>query len=783
MNKKIHILLIEDNESDLRLVELYLKEAFPANYLLVSTDRLEKALEFLAAGNFDVILSDLALPDSYGIDTFNKVFAASNGAPVIVLTGYGDETFGINAVAQGAGDFLNKNQLDANLLKRSIIYSIERSNLHKELVEHTKQIEESEKKYRSLFEDSKDPIYISTPEGKMLDFNQATLDLFKYTREEMKALNVNDLYYKSEDREKLRKEIEKKGNIKDYEVTLTRKGGSKILAQITASIRKDEKGNTTYHGILRDVTAQRKIDELRRDKEVAEKAALARQEFLSIMSHEIRTPLNAVLGITHLLLEENPLPHQKENLKLLNYSANNLLTLLNNILDYSKVESGKLQMEKISFDFPSLINHVVASFRHNAEEKGLKLYIKSDSSVPQFLVGDPFRLTQVLNNLLHNALKFTRRGEISLRIEMLSHNDKEVEVLFEISDTGIGIENKLLGEIFDSFAQARLSITRQYGGTGLGLYICKQLVNLMGGEITAKSQIGKGSSFSFDLVFGVSSERATTDLDAHDEAHSPLAEKKILLVEDNDTNRMLAKKFISRWGANVDTAINGHEAVEKVKKETYDIVLMDLQMPVMDGFEATEKIRTLGYTSGKLPIVALSAYTSEEDRKHVLGSGMNDFIPKPIDLKELYRKLVINLGLAPSNSSEEIPIPPAEEGILSIEQLLETFPDNEFRLQYLDLLRRDFNDLPLKISEAVNKNDSKLLNVHVHKISPAFERLKERALPEKLNRLKLLLSKETRNDDELSKVTSDIKNICSGISDRIFEMKRRYVQEEAEAHE
>jgi len=308
-------------------------------------------------------------------------------------------------------------------------------------------------------------------------------------------------------------------------------------------------------------------------------------------------------------------------------------------------------------------------------------------------------------------------------------------------------------------------------------------VNLMGGEITAKSQIGKGSSFSFDLVFGVSSERATTDLDAHDEAHSPLAEKKILLVEDNDTNRMLAKKFISRWGANVDTAINGHEAVEKVKKETYDIVLMDLQMPVMDGFEATEKIRTLGYTSGKLPIVALSAYTSEEDRKHVLGSGMNDFIPKPIDLKELYRKLVINLGLAPSNSSEEIPIPPAEEGILSIEQLLETFPDNEFRLQYLDLLRRDFNDLPLKISEAVNKNDSKLLNVHVHKISPAFERLKERALPEKLNRLKLLLSKETRNDDELSKVTSDIKNICSGISDRIFEMKRRYVQEEAEAHE
>jgi PAS domain S-box-containing protein len=777
MNKKIHILLIEDNESDLRLVELYLKEAFPANYMLVTSDRLAKAIEYLSAGNFDVILSDLALPDSYGMNTFNAVLNASKGVPVIVLTGYGDESFGINAVQNGAADFLNKNQLDSNLLRRSILYSIERNILQKELIEHTRQIEESEKKYRSLFEDSKDPIFITTSDGKFIDFNAATNQLFGFSREEMLQLNVQDLYNRPEDREKLRSEIEKNGSIQDFEVTLRKKGGSKILAQITAYIRHREDGTPTYHGIIRDVTAQRKIDELRRDKEVAEKAALARQEFLSIMSHEIRTPLNAVLGITHLLLEENPLPHQKENLKLLNYSANNLLTLLNNILDYSKVESGKLHMEKISFDFPSLINHVVSSFRHNAEEKGLKLYAKIDSGIPQYLVGDPFRLTQVINNLLHNALKFTRRGEISIRVDMLSGDERDVELGFEINDTGIGIETKLLGEIFDSFAQARLSITREYGGTGLGLYICKQLVNLMGGEIHANSRIGKGTSFSFDLVFGVGIKEKSTDLDSHDESHSPLAGKRILLVEDNDTNRMLASKFITRWQAHVDTAINGHEAVERVKKDKYDIILMDLQMPVMDGFEATEKIRALGFSATRLPIVALSAYTADEDRRHVLASGMNDFTSKPIDLKELYHKLIINLGID-SGAEEQIPVPAAEEGILSIEKLLETFPDNEFRIQYLDLLRRDFNDLPLKISEAVNRNDAKLLSVHVHKISPAFPRLHEHVLPEKLFRLKLLLSREKKDFDEIATLSADVKNICSHISDRIFELKRRFVQEE-----
>jgi PAS domain S-box-containing protein len=777
--KKIQILLIEDNESDLRLVELYLKEAFPGNYEISTADKVGTAQEHLNSKKFDVILSDLALPDSYGMDTFNKVFKASNGTPVIVLTGFGDETFGINAVQQGAADFLNKNVLDSNLLRRSIVYSIERSNMQRALIEHTHQIEESEKKYRSLFEDSKDPIYVSTLDGRMLDFNKATLDLFGYTKDEMKQLNVRELYDKSEEREKFKKEIEKFGSVQDYEVSLKKKNGSRILGQITAYVRRDEHGNASYHGILRDVTGYRKIQELKRDKEVAEKAALARQEFLSIMSHEIRTPLNAVLGITHLLLEENPLPHQKENLKLLNYSANNLLTLLNNILDYSKVESGKLEMEKINFDFAQLVNHVVASFRHNAEEKGLKLYINSDSSIPRYLVGDPFRLTQVLNNLLHNALKFTRRGSITLRIELLSSDNEQTEVGFEVSDTGIGIENKLLGKIFDSFAQARLSITREYGGTGLGLYICKQLVELMGGEITASSQIGKGTTFSFDLVFGLGSEKMTTSFEEQ-EQHQPLSDKKILLVEDNDTNRMLATKFIARWGADVETAINGHEAVEKVKEQTFDLVLMDLNMPVMDGFEATSKIRSLGYAKEKLPIVALSAYTSEADRKHVLSSGMNDFCPKPIDLKELYRKLIINLGI---NTDEQQPVPheEAQEGILSLDQLLQTFPDNEFRLQYLDLLRRDFNDLPLKISEAVNKNDPRLLSVHIHKISPAFARLNENTLPEKLAQLKSVLSRDRKDDDALSNLTTEIKGICSRISDHIFETRTKMVQEETQA--
>ncbi len=567
MSAKIKLLLIEDNPADVSLISIFLDEAFSDNYSLGKADYLSEGLKRLHNHQFDAVLSDLALPDSYGMDTFERVLAASNDIPIILLTGYGDEAFGTNAVARGAADFLNKNQLDSNLLRRAIIYGIERNNLRKELLIHTRNLEESEKKYRSLFEESKDPIYISTYGGRFLDFNNAAAELFGYTKEEMAKLSLSELYYYPEEKNNLKEALKKKDNVKDFEVILQKKDGTPVICAITTVPHKDEKGELQYRGIIRDITVQKKVEELRRAKEVAEQTARARQEFLSVMSHEIRTPLNTIFFTTHLLQDEDPSPKQKEHLNVLQFSSNNLLALINNILDFEKIESGKIKLEKINFNFPDLIHRILDSFKHNATENQLKLNVYLENNLPEVLTGDPTRLTQILNNLLHNAIKFTHEGEVRLHIETLSKKDDEVELLFEVSDTGVGIANDRLEEIFDSFSQAHPSITRQFGGTGLGLTICKKLVKIMGGNIKVESETGKGSSFFFNLPFHIGDADQINMPHVLSENDFRLKGIKILLAEDNLTNQMLAAKFLTRWGAQVDTADNGQIAVDKLREK------------------------------------------------------------------------------------------------------------------------------------------------------------------------------------------------------------------------
>ncbi|MEM9337192.1 MAG: ATP-binding protein [Bacteroidota bacterium] len=375
--------------------------------------------------------------------------------------------------------------------------------------------------------------------------------------------------------------------------------------------------------------------QLLRAKEIAESSSKAKTHFLSVMSHEIRTPLNTVIGLSNVLQNKGLQKEEKDNIDLIHFSSNNLLAIVNDILDWSKIESGKLELEKINVDLKKLLDSVMAAGHFLARKKNLDFISEIDETLPKWLKTDSTRLTQILNNLIGNAVKFTDRGYIKLTTKVLRKNNDVATIEFKISDTGIGMTPVQEKKIFGSFSQADPATTRKYGGTGLGLTISQKMVQLMGGEIKVSSQLGVGSSFEFQLDLPIS-ETAAKEVEI--ENSSVLAGKSILIVDDNQLNILVAQKFLNNWSINHDKAYNGLEAVNKVSENSYDLILMDLSMPEMDGFESTIEIRRMGYS--KLPIIALTASALLDDREKIYRSGMNDLLNKPFNPLHLYEKLV-----------------------------------------------------------------------------------------------------------------------------------------------
>nr|WKN38768.1 PAS domain S-box protein [Tunicatimonas sp. TK19036] len=497
-----------------------------------------------------------------------------------------------------------------------------------------------------------------------------------------------------------------------------------------------------------DITERKKRElELKRAQDASQETMRSHENFLSQMSHEIRTPLNAVLGMTHLMLQSDPREDQMKLLQTLKFSGDSLTALINDILDFSKMEAGQLRLENKEFGLMEFIQGIKLTYKNLANDRGVMFRLLLEDEVPNFVSGDVNRLGQVLNNLLNNAVKFTEEGKIVLSVCVEKETADQYILLFEVADTGIGIPKDKLSIIFDPYQQAG---PNKYGGTGLGLSIVKNLVELQGGKIAVRSSEGEGTTFKVTLPFGKSQQQGTVrestvqNLIAEFQSLEGL---KVLYVEDVIPNQLLMEGLSDKWNVKLDTALNGLEALQKVKKQQYDLILMDIQMPKMDGYEAAMEIRNLKDPHYEnIPIIALTASVSDKTKHRIREMGMNDYIPKPIDPKNLHQKLAelakkrSTADSAPSPIKEVEAVTPAIPGP-DFRQLNELYlDDTNGYIEILEQIRRLTLECFPVITTAIRRMDEETLRFNCHKIMSYVRLLHLNALEALLNQAKEYVS-------------------------------------------
>ncbi|MDP1726055.1 MAG: response regulator [Bacteroidota bacterium] len=512
---------------------------------------------------------------------------------------------------------------------------------------------------RSLIEASLDPLITISSEGKITDMNEALTKTTGISREKIIGTNFFDYFTEKQKAREVYEEVFAKGFVIDSPLILCHKKGKLTDVLFNGSVYKDDRGKVQGAVVVaRDITEQKIIarelteaiisaelatgiaEEAKSKAEVAkriaEDAVKSKQQFLSNMSHEIRTPMNAIIGFTKVVLKTDITEKQKEYLSAIKVSGDALIVLINDILDLAKVDAGKMVFEQTPFKLAASLSAMLHLFETKIQEKNLELIKKYDPDIPEILIGDPVRLHQIIINLVSNAVKFTQSGKITIGVRLLKEDEAQATIEFAVTDTGIGIPENQMERIFENFQQATSATSRVFGGTGLGLAIVKQLVESQGGSVHVKSKIDKGSTFSFILSF----QKTLTEVRPESEIVEPVTDishLKVLVVEDIELNQLLMQTLLDEIGSECDIADNGKIAIEKMKTKKYDIILMDLQMPEMNGFETTEYIR--GKMNSKIPIIALTADVTTADLAKCKAVGMNDYLAKPIDERLLYNKI------------------------------------------------------------------------------------------------------------------------------------------------
>lgn len=637
-NQNITVLLVEDDEIDQMAFKRFVKQNdLPYKYLIANS--VETVKELVATESYDVAVVDYNLADGTGMDVLEVI---GSDDPVIFVTGQGDQKLAVEAMKAGIFDYLikdvNRNYLE--LLPVTIDNAISRRNSRQRIDEMEREVQ----RLMWMVSKTENSMAVASKDGTIEWVNEGFERLTGYTADEVIGTH-GDFLRKNDavsglnpNSDRYSKLISAKEPI-TYEAENVRKDGSSIwvLSTITPILNTDGEIENIVT-IDNDITDRKEAErELLQAKQQAEHLAKTKEEFLANMSHEIRTPMNAIVGVAQLLQDTPLTDEQRKYLNSIDFASENLLSIINDVLDLSKIEADAIVYESTPFNLKNTANQIREMFRTKAEEKGVGFSVSVNSNVPETVLGDPTKINQILINLLSNAFKFTNKGEVDLTVSAKEPSDDEVELEFAVADTGIGIPKEKQQDIFSSFQQAQTNTTRKYGGTGLGLTIVKKLSEGMGGKVEVSSELKQGTTFTVTLPLKLLADKAVANNQKTAEVDtSRLKGKRGLLVEDNELNQMVATKFLSVAGIEVTTVDDGQKAVDVVAKDVFDFILMDIQMPNLDGYEAAKQMRTNGI---KTPIIAMTAHAFSGEKEKCLAAGMNDYLTKPIKRDLLHSKI------------------------------------------------------------------------------------------------------------------------------------------------
>jgi PAS domain S-box-containing protein len=640
----VRVLVLDDLPENLRLMGELLADA-RAEVSFARTG--EQALRLAARAEFQIAVLDLNLPDMDGFEVAQRLRAIRPGCELIYCSSYNDRARRDHAFNQGAIDFIEK-PFDLAATRQRLATHLERLALRARL--------RSEKdKLDTMIACMPDAVLSTDEDRRIVMWNAAAQRIFGLEPEQIEGRLLDTLLPGLADLPEVASQRADLGGATSapQQTEARRLDGSRIAVEFTRSAWQQE-GRTFSTCIVRDITDRvQLLEELQRAKRQAEEASEAKSRFLANMSHEIRTPMNAIIGMTHLALHHVGDPRASEYLGRIEHSAQHLMGLINDILDFSKIEADRLDLEHIEFDLASVLDNFTNLLVDKITDKGLALKVDVAPDVPTRLVGDPLRLGQVLINYGQNALKFTQQGEIRVAISSTPAPDGTVLLRMAVSDTGIGLSEAQQAPLFESFHQGDASTTRRYGGTGLGLAIARRLAHLMGGEVGVHSRLGEGSTFWFTAHLALPGRacaapaavkgpaqprymetRAVPPRSTSATASPPTPGARVLVVDDNEVNLLIASEILSAAGLQVSVAADGARALQCLGDERVDLVLMDMQMPVMDGLAATRAIRDMPHHR-HLPIIAMTANALPADRTRCLEAGMDDVLTKPIEPRQL----------------------------------------------------------------------------------------------------------------------------------------------------
>ncbi|TRX10816.1 response regulator [Flavobacterium gawalongense] len=694
----------------------------------------KEGIEKIKSFHYDLIFLDYVMPDSDGISFLKKLRDLGVETPVIFVTSQGDEKIASQAILGGASDYIPKTLLTPDGISQSIRNAIK---LHDSL-ELRKKTELALNINANRLYEAQKLAKIGSWEINLNDggvfFSEEVFNIFEIDKNSIPSTAlIKSCLINSDDIELFENNLNyvKNSNseVQFSHSLLCKNGTIKYINEFIKCLNDEHNVPFKILGTIQDISEQKRIEkELINAKDIAEQSVRVKEQFLTNMSHEIRTPMNGIIGFARILEGTNLDSNQKQSVEAIKRASKNLLVIINDILDFSKIDADKMTFEDVNFSLSKNINSVIELLSPISKEKKIKLLCEIDSQINDFLIGDPTRLSQILINLVGNALKFTEKGYVELIVTQEKESEFDTFIRFTIIDTGIGIPENKIDSIFESFNQASNETTRKFGGTGLGLTITRKLIELQGGIITVESEVSKGSEFSFLIQYKKAQKGIVEPIKVKKEELSSnfLKDIKILLVEDNELNQLLAIKVFAKWEKEIDIADNGKIAIEKIEKNDYDIILMDIQMPEMDGNEVTKYIRTnMGYKSN-IPIIALTAHATLVEEKRSLESGMNDYLSKPFDFNVLLEKLHHNLMNGDRIKSFDL----SEDEEVITEKLINFKYLNEFADEDATFIEKMvslfLHNTPVALETILEANgidNIKVLKAEVHKLKSSISLL------------------------------------------------------------